>query len=262
MKHSFNQTIKNGLALLAFALLIGSCKYENIAEAVYPESLVYLPAAVTGVYNIDKVVTVGATRYAVDASTKKFNIPLGAAQSGITTSGNFTVNLATNADTINKIISANLLTGTELLPTANYTLPATATAESGKEVALFNLAVDLDFLRNNATKKFAVGVSITSSDKASVSAGLKTAIIVIDAKILKPIANFTSKVTAKSVAFTNTSTYATKYVWNFGDGTATETTDAPTHVYATAGTYTVTLTTTGITGSLDANTKTLTVTVL
>jgi PKD repeat protein len=41
-----------------------------------------------------------------------------------------------------------------------------------------------------------------------------------------------------------------------------ETTTAPTHIYAAAGTYTVTLTTTGITGSQDANVKTLTVTVL
>lgn len=262
MKNSFNQTIKNGLALLVIALLIGSCKYENIGEAVYPASVVYLPAAVAGVYNIDKVVAVGATRYSVDVSSKKFNIPLGAAQSGTTSGGDFTVNLAANTDTINKMISANLLTGTELLPTANYTLPATATAENGKDIAPFNLAVDLDFLRNNPTKKFAIGVSIASSQPTTANPKLNTAVIVIDAKILKPIANFTSKVTAKSVAFTNTSIYVTTYSWNFGDGTPVDLTAAPTHVYAAAGTYTVTLTTTGITGSLDANTKTLTVIVL
>lgn len=43
------------------------------------------------------------------------------------------------------------------------------------------------------------------------------------------------------VTFTNTSTNATSYVWDFGDGSATSTAANPTHAYATAGTYTVTL---------------------
>jgi len=46
-----------------------------------------------------------------------------------------------------------------------------------------------------------------------------------------------------SVAFTNLSSGATGYLWNFGD-TQTSTATSPTHTYAAPGTYTVTLTAT------------------
>lgn len=57
-----------------------------------------------------------------------------------------------------------------------------------------------------------------------------------------PQANFTTITdTANLTAnFTNTSVNANVYVWDFGDGT-TDFTANPTHTYATAGTYTVTL---------------------
>ena len=44
-----------------------------------------------------------------------------------------------------------------------------------------------------------------------------------------------------NVNFTNTSTGAT-YLWNFGDGSPTSTLTNPSHIYATQGTYTVSLT--------------------
>ena len=51
-----------------------------------------------------------------------------------------------------------------------------------------------------------------------------------------------------SVGFTNMSTGATNWSWNFGDGN-TSTLANPTNVYASRGTYTVTLTATGPSGS-------------
>jgi hypothetical protein len=268
-KNYFNRAIKNGIFLLAITLFLGSCKYQDLVEGVYPNQLIYLSASVGGVYAVDKVVApnsvgvIGATRYAVDLGAKKLNIPLAVSRSGTSYDGDFSATLAANTDTITKLIAANspLMTGIELLPAANYVIPPSVTGASGKDNSTFNLSLDLDYLRNNATKKFAVGISITSGTP-SVNQGLKTAIVVIDAKILKPVANFTSKVTAKSVAFTNTSTHGVSYSWNFGDGSAVSTATAPTYTYTAAGTYTVTLTTTGITGSQDANVKTLTVTVL
>lgn len=44
-----------------------------------------------------------------------------------------------------------------------------------------------------------------------------------------------------TVVFTNTSTNALTYLWDFGDGSPTVTTFAPTHTFTAAGTFTVTL---------------------
>lgn len=63
-----------------------------------------------------------------------------------------------------------------------------------------------------------------------------------------PTAGFNSAVNGKVVAFTNTSTQATSYSWNFGDG-FTSAQANPSHTYGSLGTYTVCLTATGLCGS-------------
>jgi len=71
-----------------------------------------------------------------------------------------------------------------------------------------------------------------------------------------PVAAFTSSCSALTCAFTSTSSdpdgTISAYNWNFGDG-GTSTAQNPSHTYATAGPYTVTLTVTdnqGATGSV------------
>jgi PKD repeat protein len=56
----------------------------------------------------------------------------------------------------------------------------------------------------------------------------------------KPTANFTSITNGLAVNFTDTSTGATSWFWDFGDGT-TSNLQSPTHTYATLGNYTVNL---------------------
>mgnify|MGYP001298772007 FL=1 len=57
------------------------------------------------------------------------------------------------------------------------------------------------------------------------------------------VASFTvpSEPTTEGVPFTNTSTGADTYLWNFGDGT-TSTEKNPTHAYEESGYYTIKLT--------------------
>jgi PKD repeat protein len=51
-----------------------------------------------------------------------------------------------------------------------------------------------------------------------------------------------------TVNFTNATTGATGYTWNFGDGSPTSSATSPSHVYTSNGTYTVTLTATNASG--------------
>jgi len=76
-----------------------------------------------------------------------------------------------------------------------------------------------------------------------------------------PVANFTFSCTLLSCSFTDTSTddvgIATR-AWNFGDGGTSNQTN-PSHTYAAAGTYPVTLTVTDGGGLSDSETKNVTV---
>jgi PKD repeat protein len=56
-----------------------------------------------------------------------------------------------------------------------------------------------------------------------------------------PAANYTQLINNQTVTFTNSSTNATSYLWDFGDG-MTSTEASPVHTYISAQTYTVKLT--------------------
>jgi len=77
----------------------------------------------------------------------------------------------------------------------------------------------------------------------------------------QPVANFsysyTSNVTPADVTFTNLSTDADEYSWDFGDGTTSSST-SPTHTYFEGGNYSITLTATGKGGQSYA-TKSITI---
>ncbi|HBG71176.1 MAG: hypothetical protein A2W93_12460 [Bacteroidetes bacterium GWF2_43_63] len=70
----------------------------------------------------------------------------------------------------------------------------------------------------------------------------------------QPVASFSAIVNGNSADFTSTSTNAVAYSWNFGDG-QTSTMQNPDHIYASTGTYIVTLIVTG-TGSCSPDTTT------
>ncbi len=64
---------------------------------------------------------------------------------------------------------------------------------------------------------------------------------------VKPKANFSHEIDDLKVTFTDASTDAVSYAWNFGD-TQTSTEKSPVHTYAASGTYEVELTVTSATG--------------
>jgi PKD domain/Domain of unknown function (DUF1735) len=245
---------------IAITVLTSCKKYEDIREANFAAQTIYMPAAVegnstNGIYRINGVATIGQTfRYVADVAAAKFNIPLSVYKAGVDTKGSIDVNIATNIDTVNKLILANKFPLiTELLPSDKYTLSSTSvTIADGEGYKGFNLAVDLNFLMANLTKKYGIAVGVSSSQKTA--GNFSTTIIYIDPSFLVPVANFTRTIAAKTVTFSNTSVNSNAWTWNYGDGSAVSTEKALPYTYAAAGTYTITLTAKGALGNANPST--------
>ena len=274
MKNILKSNIKLLITIVSITMLLASCEYKtDIRDAEYPDQKIYMPAAYGGNFMINDIprrigdpVTPGQPfRFVVDTDGRKFNIPLSVYRAGIDNKGSFTVDIAANADTIGSLITAGKLpNNTLLLPAENYSIDSSVEMLDGNEIASFILAIDLDFLLNSyPTGILAIGVGISSSQR-EVNPKLATAIVVVDTKIMKPTANFTSAADAadvKKIKFTNTSLYALSVSWDFGDGSALSTEASPSHTYSAAGNYTVTLTAKGVTGDEDSNVFTMGITV-
>ncbi|MFI5219381.1 MAG: PKD domain-containing protein [Bacteroidia bacterium] len=83
--------------------------------------------------------------------------------------------------------------------------------------------------------------TLTMKDYATPDAGTLTEwALTFSSSATVPSASFTSIANFLVVDFTNTSTNATTYFWDFGDGGTSSATN-PSHTYATGGTYTVCL---------------------
>jgi PKD repeat protein len=118
----------------------------------------------------------------------------------------------------------------------------------------------------NPTVTFATAgtytVTLVAIDKDGKESSPKTATITVTAPP-PPVANFTFTPNAGAapllVAFTNTSTNATSYLWDFGNG-QTSTAASPSTTYAAAGTYSIRLTATSANGQTNVRTANITVT--
>ena len=178
-------------ATLLVCGLLTSCKYQEIADAPYPDQVIYMPAAVRGIYDISVVVdtynnpTPGSpTRYSIDSTGNKVIVPLAVYRAGVSNDGTFSVNIAINPDTVGTLITDGTLNGVELLPANQYNIPSSIVVNAGKESASFDLDIKLDFLQANIGKVYAVAVEISSSERA-VNPLYKTTIVLINTSILE-----------------------------------------------------------------------------
>ncbi len=278
---------KYALLMIAAAGMFTSCfKTSPLIDAPYPDQQIYMSQSAiaslggnntySGVYSITPDIYNQAQRFSADVTGGKINIPLGITRAGITTSGAYTIGIAANTDTIAKLVTAgkfNVLTDptitTELLPTSALTIPPTVELADGKTGATFSVGINLSFLLNslNTTpkKRYAFAITVSVPGKTSlVKSALATTVIFVDpAQVILPVANFSSYVykETRTGNFDNLSANGVSYAWNFGDGSNIVTTPSASHVYAASGTYTVTLTTTGITGSGVPSVKSVAITI-
>lgn len=126
--------------------------------------------------------------------------------------------------------------------------------------------ISVPFVNVNASLTGAYIITTFTTNKTPGVGSVGDSLYVDDLEfVYVPKASFTSTATTicegSNVTFTSTSTnYPTSYSWNFGDGTPVSTTQNPVHQYATAGTYTATLTVTNQWGSTTSTPVTVTVT--
>ena len=242
--------------VLLLVVFIACKKEQSIRGANYPNQLIYLPSAVegnsiNGIYAVNKLAVLGqGYRYIADVTNGKLNIPLTVYRSGVNKDGAILVNVAANTDTVNTLITASKLpVETEILPLSKYALSNDITIADGKDEETFMLQADLDFLLTNLTKKFAIGIGVSSQQ---VAAGkLNTTVLLIDPAFLVPVANFTTTITGRTVNFINNSLQANQWLWNYGDGSATSTLKVAAHTYTNPGNYTITLTAFGALGNFN-----------
>jgi PKD repeat protein len=102
-----------------------------------------------------------------------------------------------------------------------------------------------------ATTTYVVTVTDTNNCKAADSVTVTV--------YPNPVAGFTSSSNMLTVSFTNSSTGAVSYNWQFGDGNSSSQQN-PSYTYTTAGTYNVTLVATSAAGCTDTITQSVTVT--
>jgi PKD repeat protein len=109
---------------------------------------------------------------------------------------------------------------------------------------------------------YTVVLTVSDDDGAGASVG-KEVTVSIPGSNGDPVAGFTSSCTGLACVFTDGSTDAdgsvTGWNWSFGDG-GTSTARNPSRTYATAGTYTVTLTATDDGGATNQHSAPVTVT--
>ncbi|HRF64106.1 MAG TPA: PKD domain-containing protein [Candidatus Competibacter sp.] len=190
--------------------------------------------------------------------------------------GNYTVTLTVGnsggTTTATKTISVT--TSTATAPVASFSATPTSgtapllvtlsdTSTGTVSIRTWDLGDGTTSTAQSVAKTYNSAGSYTVKLTVSNSGGSTTTSKTISATASTPTANFTASPTSGAaplpVTFSNSSTNAVSYSWNFGDGT-TDTGQNPSHTYANAGTYTVTLTATGSSGTTPS-TKTQTITV-
>ncbi|WP_419699267.1 DUF5013 domain-containing protein [Mucilaginibacter sp. NFX135] len=199
----FNKTLWLPVAVIVFALQIGSCK-KGASQLPYGFSMVYMPQSILksgGVnnnYPVPSGTDTSTYNYVVDQAKGKVNIILGVSVSGPDKSG-YGVDIKTNTDTVGQLFTSGVIDSVnyKLMPDAMFTLPSHIDIPSGNVAGTFYLSVDLATMKKAeyAGKKLILAVSIANPSKYALNRALATTIVIIDvdALVIGPANDITSK---------------------------------------------------------------------
>lgn len=115
----------------------------------------------------------------------------------------FSATLTANPDTVQSLINNQTLANTVLLGNTDYSLPSTVNFDGGKNIATFNVKVNLSALIANAGKKIALGINLSAPTSHLLDSTRDNQVVVIDpSKILET--DITNKNSIFSVQYDNT----------------------------------------------------------
>lgn len=178
-----------------------------------------------------------------------------------TTAGNYTVKLiATNIYNCNNIEIKNLYITVYNKPTASFTASPTIACDPGETINFQSTSTgavswlwnfgdgNTSTLQNpahiyGATGSYDVSLIVTNANGCKDTLVKSSFIEIISAPPVSFTASDTTGCAPKTISFTNNTPNTTAWLWDFGNGT-TSTQQNPTVNYSSAGTYSVTLTTT------------------
>lgn len=178
-------------------------------------------------------------------------------------SGNYTVQVTDgNNCTSNPSSPVSVNVSSSPAPTINTAGPATVC--QGDVVTLCASASDSYAWSNGATTQCitvnasgAYSVTVTNANACNGTGTSSPVTVTVNPQ---PAAAFTSSGTVPNITFTNTSSGAASYLWDFGDASLS-TLQSPTHMYTTNGTYTVCLIATSAAGCADTMCSTVSINV-
>ncbi len=176
------------IGLLSVALLWSCDKYQELADAPYPDQVIYMPTA-SGFFQVARpdntyeVPTPGQPyHFRVDPAEGNVVIPLGIVRGGISNKGAVSINVGSQSDTVVTLIEQQQLNA-ELLPATAYVIPAAITLPDGKNSISFDLKIDLQYLLDRPGQVFALAIHISSTERKT-NPELDTTIVVFDTDLL------------------------------------------------------------------------------
>lgn len=176
------KNIRYTLPGILLLILLAGCEKDD-KDTAFGEAVLYMPqATIAGLrYAVPSGLDSATRNYVIDASGK-VNVILGVSRSGLQSYAPCTVTVQTDADTVQQMISDNILDAANhlLMPADVYTLPSSLDIPATGNAATFYLALDPVKLQSYTGKILVLAVKIGNPSAYTVNPAIGKVIILVD----------------------------------------------------------------------------------